>query len=347
MTKNRLKFLLVAIVLLLFCTTGFWNWNTTSAEKNRDQFSHRTRSHKKIKCNSCHKSPTSNWTRARGYPDVADYPDHDSCINCHRNDFFRGNRPTICAICHVNPSPRGKARFPFPLQKRSQEFETIFPHDVHQNIIASNENKFNEKNSAIGVAHFVKANFRKIADDNKLINGCAICHQTPENLPSYKAIKPQSVNPLAQPEKETFQAKAELFKNMPDNHASCFNCHYQGQKPIRSDCASCHRLTSPYFESKSIKRYSLKFGHLTSKHSKKDCTFCHVRITQTADLRELLKADVPLLTCSTSSCHGDELGEEIRAREKSIADKANVFQCKYCHTTDLGSYEIPKSHLEQ
>ena len=322
MTKTRVKFILVLFFALLFSATGFWN--TTSAEKNaeesaskvetnskvtvsksnRDSFSHRTRSHRKIKCASCHKSPTSNWTRARGYPDVADYPDHDSCINCHRNDFFRGNRPTICAICHVNPSPRGRARFPFPVQKRSQEFETIFPHDVHQDIIASNENKFDEKNSNVAVAHFVKANFsktnfKKIAADESKFNNCAICHQTPKNLPAYKTYVPKSVESLTKPAAETFKPTAEYFMNMPDNHASCFNCHYQGQKPIRSDCAGCHRLTTPYFESRVIRRYSLKFDHTIKNHAK-DCTVCHIRITQTADLRELFDADVPLLTCSTS-----------------------------------------------
>lgn len=341
MIKFRIKIIFLALAALAFSASFL---NISSAQKKNDSFSHSIASHKKIDCSSCHKSPTSNWTSARGYPDVADYPDHDSCINCHRNDFFRGNRPTICAICHTNVGPNGKARFPFPVQKKSQEFETIFPHDVHQNIIASNEKKYD-----VAVAHFVKATYKSFDDDDKKLqfNNCAICHTTPTVLPQFITLKPQRTEFLSNPTKENFTATAEFFKDSPDNHASCFNCHYQGQKPIRTDCASCHRMTSPYFESNTVQRFSLKFNHASENHANKDCTSCHVRITQTSDLRNLFNADVPLLTCSTSSCHGDELSGEISKREKSISDKQNIFQCNYCHTSAIGSFKIPWSHLEQ
>lgn len=341
MTKNRVKILFLVLAIFAFAASF---WNKTSAQKGRDTFLHGSASHKKINCSSCHKNPTSNWSSARGYPDVADYPDHDSCINCHRSDFFRGNRPAICSICHTNVSPRGEARFPFPVKNRSQEFETIFPHDVHQNIIASNEKK-----SDVAVAHFVKANFRTMVDDDKKtqFNNCAICHPTATVLPQFTTFKPNKTESLVEPSADNFTAKPEFFKDMPDNHASCFNCHYQAQKPVRTDCAGCHRLTSPYFESKTVRRYSLKFDHASENHANKDCTTCHIRITQTSDLRSLLNADVPLLTCSTSSCHGDELSDEIGKREKSIADKEKIFQCNYCHTSAIGSFKIPASHLEQ
>lgn len=347
MKKTRIKILFVALVALV-CAASFWN--TVSAQKGSDSFSHKTSSHRKIACNSCHKNPTSNWSSARGYPDIADYPGHASCINCHRNDFFRGNRPTICTICHVTAGPRSAARFPFPVRSRTQEFETIFPHDVHQDIIASNENNYIEKKfENVAVAHFVKASFRVIDDDKEKpqFNNCAICHQTSETLPKYITYQPKDLESLAKPETENFSPKAGFFKDMPNNHASCFNCHYQGQEPIRTDCASCHRLAAPYFESSVVRRYSLKFDHLSDNHANKDCTVCHVRITQTSDLRSLINADVPLLTCSTSSCHGDELSDEIGKRQKSIEDKQTVFQCNYCHTSAIGSYKIPASHLEQ
>jgi hypothetical protein len=236
------------------------------------------------------------------------------------------------------------------VQNRSQEFETIFPHDVHQDIIASNENNFNKKKfENVAVAHFVKASFRNADDDDdekSQFNNCTICHQTPEVLQKFTTYQPKNLESLATPEKEDFTAKPGFFKDMPNNHASCFNCHYQGQKPIRTDCASCHRLATPYFESNVLRRYSLKFDHLSKNHVNKDCTVCHVRITQTADLRNLQNADVPILTCSTSSCHGKELTGEIGKREKSIADNQKVFQCNYCHTSAIGSFKIPASHLE-
>lgn len=339
MKKNKLKILIFSLTVLIF---GASSWNQTSAQIGSDDFSHKTPSHKKIDCSSCHKSPTANWSSVRGFPDIADYPDHASCVQCHRNDFFRGNRPTICSVCHVAVGPRGKERFEFPVQNRSQEFETIFPHDVHQNIIAANE-----KRNDIAVAHFVNASFRKVDDEKPQFNNCAICHPTATVLPDFATFKPIKTESLSIPSTETFIPKAEFFKGLPNNHASCFNCHYQGQKPVRTDCASCHRITAPYIESKIIQRFSLKFDHSSANHVNKDCTSCHVRITQTSDLRNLLNADVPLMTCSTSSCHGDELSDEIGKRQKSITDKQQVFQCIYCHTNDIGSYKIPLSHTEQ
>jgi hypothetical protein len=339
MKKNRLKIFAFAFVAL-FVAANFWF--ETSAQKGSDDFSHRTASHRKINCSSCHKTPTANWSAARGFPDIADYPGHASCVQCHRNDFFRGNRPTICAVCHSAVGPRGKERFDFPVKNRSQECETIVPHDVHQNIIAAND-----KRTEVAVAHFLNASFSKADGEKPQFNNCAICHKTATVVPAFTTFKPVKTEPLSTPESEKFTPKARFFKGVPDDHASCFNCHYQGQKPVRTDCASCHRLTAPYIESKVVQRFSLKFDHSSENHVNKDCTTCHVRITQTSDLRNLLNADVPLLTCSTSSCHGKELTGEIGKREKSIADKAQVFQCNYCHTSAIGSFNIPKSHLEQ
>ncbi len=339
MTKNRFKILSFAIAAFLIAASF---WFETSAQKGSDDFSHKTASHKKIACNSCHQTPTANWSSARGFPDIADYPGHASCVQCHRNEFFRGNRPTICAVCHTAVGPRGKERFEFPVKSRSQEFETIFPHDVHQNIIASNEKKYD-----VAVAHFVNASFAKPDDEKPQFNNCAICHPTATVVPEFITFKPLKTESLTPPAAEVFTPKAEFFKDMPDNHAACYNCHYQGQKPVRTDCANCHRLTTPYFELNVVQRFSLKFDHSSENHANKDCTTCHVRITQTSDLRNLLNADVPLMTCNSSSCHGKELTGEIGKREKSLADNAQVFQCNYCHTSAIGSFKIPASHLEQ
>ncbi len=82
------------------------------------------------------------------FPDVADYPDHPSCVNCHRNEFFRGARPVICTICHTNVSPRDGTRHPFQnpeegfvraLKKprtSGTQFVMNFPHDRHQDVMA-------------------------------------------------------------------------------------------------------------------------------------------------------------------------------------------------------------------
>ncbi|HEY0765142.1 MAG TPA: cytochrome c3 family protein [Pyrinomonadaceae bacterium] len=56
-------------------------------------FSHSTHVNKeKLGCGSCHRFPTKNWKEVRkgdaAFPDVAEFPEHTSCLNCHRQDLF-------------------------------------------------------------------------------------------------------------------------------------------------------------------------------------------------------------------------------------------------------------------
>lgn len=331
--------MIIPIAAIVFAA-GF---STQSTAQKRDRFSHSTAAHKKKDCNSCHTNPTSNWVTARGFPDVAEFPGHAACFSCHQRDIFSGNRPIFCGTCHVTVGPRGKARFPFPVRSRSQEFSTIFPHDVHQDIIAKND-----KLKDVAVAHFVFASYTPpVADDKPQFNNCAICHKTQSELPKTEPRIDASIKPLADAASDTFAPKAAFFKDMPTGHASCFQCHFQGLQPAGINCASCHKLGTPYFEKNVLARYSIKFDHESTNHANKDCTTCHVRITQNADLKTLKDADVPILTCSTSSCHGNNILEEIGRRESSIADKKPAFQCIYCHAPAIGRFPIPQSHKIQ
>src|SRR5437660_632048 len=74
------------------------------------KFSHAEEKHKGA-CNTCHKVPTENAQKVRGYPDVADYPDHDACVTCHRKQFFSTAQPVICSDCHKKTSPRSGDRY--------------------------------------------------------------------------------------------------------------------------------------------------------------------------------------------------------------------------------------------
>src|SRR5215212_4800145 len=51
------------------------------------KFSHATAQHRKA-CDSCHTNPSENWAQVRAsdaaFPDITDYPEHASCIDCHR-----------------------------------------------------------------------------------------------------------------------------------------------------------------------------------------------------------------------------------------------------------------------
>jgi len=358
--------LFVIALLAAICAAGWLSSST--AQKRRDNFLHSSSTHKKIGCASCHSVPTKNRRSAGAFPDVADYPSHSSCVRCHQSDFFQGNNPAICTICHTASGPRNSARFPFPVRSRSQEFTTIFPHNAHQDIIARNERPDGTVPAHFGEmyrrlpggrmpalradgavpAHFVNASFSPGAapadDPPRQFNNCAICHQTSSTLPKFGNRQPLRAQELAQASIDSFAPRAEFFKSSPEGHVSCFGCHYQGQKPIRTDCAGCHRPAAPHVESDVITRYSLKFNHQSVNHVSNDCAACHVRITQNSDLAMMKDADVPFMSCSTSTCHGKDLSAEVKKRADSIANKQPLFQCAYCHVPEIGRFEIPASH---
>lgn len=308
-----------------------------SSAQNRDRFSHASAAHKKLDCASCHKVPSGNWVASRGFPDVAVFPGHVACANCHKRDFFVGNKPAFCAGCHSNVSPRSAPLFPFPVKSRSHEFATVFPHGVHQDVIAWVRPK---------TVSFVNASF---ADDPPRFNNCAICHETAAALPKFAPRTPTGQQPLGAAATENFAPKAQFFKTMPGGHASCFECHYQGVKPAATNCAGCHRLTQSYFPTDTVKRYSLKFDH-DAKNEKgdlvhtKDCMTCHVRISGNNDLKTLTDADVPIMACTTCHNHAADLKGELDKRADTVEKKQPAFNCVYCHTTAVGAFAVPPSH---
>jgi len=351
--RTALRILVIALVAV--CSAA-WLLLSATAQKRRNEFFHNTAAHKKIDCASCHKTPTANSVSVRGFPDVADYPGHSSCVQCHRSDFFQGNNPAICTICHTAPSPRNGTRFPFPVRSRSQEFTTIFPHNAHQDIIARNE-----RPDGTVPAHFVNASFGGLMENAQALayaratdaappaddpppqfNNCAICHQTLSAMPKFGNRQPMRAQALVQASLDSFAPRAEFFKSTPEGHASCFSCHYQGQKPVRTDCAGCHRPAAPYLASDVITRYSLRFDHQPQHHAIKDCTVCHVRITQNSDISTMKDADVPFMTCA--ACHDKDFEKERKNRAESIAAKQPAFQCAYCHVSEIGRFETPASH---
>lgn len=335
--RNFVRILLGVSAAAVFAA-GFWSRSAAQLQRGR-LFQHATPAHKKLNCNSCHKVPTKNSVSLRGFPDVADFPDHPACFSCHRRDVFSPGQ-VFCAGCHVNPGPRGAARFRFPVATRPTQFTTVFPHNVHQDIIASVSGP-----RGVAVAHFVNASFSPPDDPVPEFNNCAICHQTEKKLPGFtdRGLL-RKVEPLAAAAADDFKPTAEFFKDSPETHASCFTCHYQNQKPIATDCMGCHLLTPPRRETDTIERFSLKFNHQDKDHANKDCATCHVRITQTADLRDMKGADVPIFGCGTSSCHATVLAEEIGKREATAAATQPVFQCTYCHTSQIGRFPVPASH---
>src|SRR6266849_4390015 len=140
-------------------------------------FSHATKKHQAA-CNTCHRVPTDNWKKVRDYPDVADFPGHAACVSCHRAQFFKGAKPTICSVCHSKVSPRDDARFSFRNPAASRQFLIEFPHDKHQDVIARMFRRLSAEERPL----FVRASFtyaNPSADDKtKHYNNCEICHSS-------------------------------------------------------------------------------------------------------------------------------------------------------------------------
>jgi predicted CxxxxCH...CXXCH cytochrome family protein len=241
--------------------------NARRPSADYSKFSHATAQHRKA-CDSCHASPTANWAAAReggsAFPDVTDYPEHASCINCHRRQFFSGARPAICTVCHTQVSPRSGARFPFEnpaelftksekSKTRRTEFSINFPHDRHQDVMARaapTTDAPRGSDTPAGSAAFVRASFEPRAAEERRVDSCTICHETYQaagDAPEEYVTKPPAALPTNALGLEAFWLKRGMLKTTPHGHASCFNCHWQdgGERPFSSDCAGCHKLLQP------------------------------------------------------------------------------------------------------
>jgi hypothetical protein len=292
------------------------------------KFSHSTEKHKAA-CNSCHKVPTKNSTKVSAFPDVADYPDHDACVSCHRAQFFKGAKPQICSVCHSKTSPRDEARYNFRKPPSTLQFTIEFPHDRHQDVIASrrpNEPRAGSLRSGFLLAHAAPQNN---------FNNCTICHSQ-----AALVVEPPPARWI-----DSYAPPAGTFKAAPVDHSSCFNCHWKAQAPTASDCNGCHKLAAaPYTATITPTRISLKFMHEgggEKKHHVLECTTCHINITKSATLRGL-KPDVPITACT--ECHNAEGLRQDLNNELTALDKNRAFTCIYCHTSNVGSRDAPASH---
>ncbi|HEX8474362.1 MAG TPA: hypothetical protein VF666_10045 [Pyrinomonadaceae bacterium] len=310
--------------------------SSSRATRNYGRFLHESNAHKKLSCNDCHKTPTSNWRTASGFPDVADYPAHDACINCHRQQFFKGARPVICTICHTRVSPRDESRFAFRHPSRARQFVAEFPHDKHQDVIArGGGGSFRPDASAR--TRFMPALFVATAHATQekptQYNNCAICHETNARLPA----------PPVGGWPDGFTPPAGTFKTVPTSHASCFNCHWKSVEPVRDNCAGCHKTASAASVALDASpRISNKFIHMREQHVA-ECTSCHIHITAATTLRGL-KPDVPISTCAP--CHKTSTDAEIVTLEKEFDRRKQDrnFTCAKCHTSEVGRRDVPTSH---
>ena len=359
----------------------------TAAKARRDysKFSHSISQHQ-LACNSCHKFPTANWNKVRkgdaAFQDVTDYPEHSSCVGCHRQQFFTGAQPVICTICHTNPSPRDSSRHPFPNppdifnaskigQSATKEFGISFPHDKHVEIVGQYPPEVPKvSNGRFLLASFVQDSSNKKSEakgEESDPKSCAVCHKTYQ--PQGESDEEYVTKPPKNLADDSFWLKKGTFKTSP-THAVCFTCHTQdGLQPASSDCGTCHKLLTParqiqlsqahddfdpkvaaamavsdkFTLVKSSRRDTVKFRHEWAPHAVLSCVTCHnVAILNTLDPRTRTQA---------KSCGGEGTGCHIEATtdgilnlelQKKKADPA--FQCTKCHIRN-GKNPAPESHI--
>jgi hypothetical protein len=347
------------------------------------RFSHKTHvTQEKLACDSCHKFPTKNWKEVRkadaAFPDVAEFPEHSSCLNCHRQQFFARQRPApaICSNCHVKVTPRDTSRFLFPSlgdildpskQRRDlvTEFAINFPHDKHVDVVGLNVPALSPPNR-VG---FVSISWQqKIPPkESSEPKSCPVCHQT------YQPQGKSDEEYVTKPPKnlgDAFWLKKGTFKTIPISHTVCFTCHNPdlGISPAPSECNACHKLaTSPTvlkidFDPKLAETIGVTdktvltrwhqrissgaFRHEGGEHPNISCTNCHnVSTMNTLDMKTLV---VPVRSCGgAEGCHvtattddGGILNYEIDQR-KTKPD----FVCTKCHIT-YGKESVPEDHVK-
>ena len=309
---------------------------TNKPRVDYSNFSHLTERHRAA-CSSCHIFPSKNWKTVRkgddAFADVTEYPEHQACLSCHREQFFARERPVprICSNCHVRATPADTSRYPFPslgeaflstakAQHFVSDFRVLFPHDKHSD-----------------------------AD-------CADCHQThqPQGKSDDEFVTkpPKNIG-------DQFWLKKGTFQTRPITHAGCFTCHNQESElaPLPPNCDACHKPPPAEkrvidFDEKLVQtmgiggwwtisawRNRISAGAFRHEvHTDVKCAQCHQGTPMNA---------VQVKSCGgAEGCHvtatlddGGILNYEIDQRNKNSA-----FNCTKCHLA-FGNKPVPASHV--
>ena len=281
----------------------------TKSRVDYSQFSHRTHVDKeKPSCDGCHKFPTANWKDVRegdaAFPDVAEFPEHSTCIDCHRRQFFARQRPApaICSNCHVNVTPRDTTRFLFPSlgdvsssqPKRDTaiEFEINFPRDKHDEDVKispkSHTSCFSCHNVEVGIA--------------PAPSDCHVCHQfvlQPSRASHHARGRNVSVDQEMKVPDDAdyskFQHSSAYHARLPcslchrresnaalpalpgaKDHLPCAGCHVK-QFADRSSaiCTNCHTepSTGALKAFPKLSSFNVRFDH--AGHAGITCASCH------------------------------------------------------------------------
>ena len=356
---------------------------TPATQKRRidySRFSHSTHvGQQNLACDSCHKFPTANWkevrTGAAAFPDVAEFPEHQSCLTCHRPQFFARERPApaICSNCHIKVTPRDTTRFLFdslgdisdstkPRREVASEFTNKFPHDKHVDVVEARIVPAREPRDRFVAVSWQQAKPAQASETKS----CPVCHQTylpqGDSDQEYVTKPPEALG-------DNFWLKKGTFKTVPTSHTVCFTCHNAEAEipPLPPDCKACHQLTNPQqlkkadFDQKLAETMGVKdrtiaaqwssrasagtFRHEAGEHPNLSCLKCHnVSTMNLTDRKSLM---VPVASCGgAEGCHvtataddGGILNYEIDQRKAKAS-----FVCTKCHLS-FGKEALPATHV--
>ena len=303
------------------------------------------------------------------FQDVSDFPEHSSCLSCHKEQFFARERPapSICSNCHIAVTPKDTARWLFPslgdltdpkLKRREfvSEFGVGFPHDKHIDVVGA---VLRDRDRGLFISVLFQE--KKPAPPKS----CPVCHET------YQPQRKSSEEYVVKPPKDigdNFWLKKGTFKTIPNSHTICFTCHNadSGIAPEPKNCEVCHKLVRPTqlktdfdptlaakmgADSMMLARWSRRisaggFRHEGGEHPDLSCLNCHKVDSAAFSTVDLKTIKVPVKLCGgADGCHitttvdeGGALNFEVDSRKKDAR-----FVCTKCHVT-FGSEPIPDSH---
>ncbi|HJY30602.1 MAG TPA: cytochrome c3 family protein [Pyrinomonadaceae bacterium] len=320
---------------------------------NYSNFSHSTHvTDKKLACSACHKVPTKNWKEVRkgdaAFPDVTEFPEHESCLNCHRQQFFARERPVpqICSNCHVKGTPVDTSRHVFPSLSKAatfvSEFRVLFPHDKHSDADCADchqnakpQGKETSKTKPIAHAMCFTCHNQE-SELAPLPANCDTCHKqaASEKLFAHAVL----VKPAAETDFSQFKHDDRNHARLPcllchrrennspqptlpgkASHTPCTGCHAQQFANSASViCTICHTdvQSGKVKAFPALRSFDARFDH--AKHREAACATCHRRNRGGIGLSIPSRANAHV-TCF--SCH----------TPNAQANGRNISSCSTCH----------------
>ena len=239
-----------------------------SNQQNNGNFSHRTRAHADINCNSCHQRSDNSITPK--------FAGHSACIDCHLTQFVTPQSP-MCAICHSNVQNSPPPMRAFPTNFKEQ-FNMKFDHAAHnrgggrpaQGCVACH------KPIRAGVAQSIPVNLNahnqcySCHTPNRVVGGrdigsCNMCH----SLSGYRRT---STNAVA------FQANFSHSDHGARQRLGCADCHSvkagaQQTKQVSSPIVAEHFSSSRAMSCMNCHNDKRAFG----ERNFANCKRCHTK----------------------------------------------------------------------